>query len=332
MIRIYRCSIVLAAVALTNIVGEVPAQQTLRDVTIVLSSASLGPAAPRVARELGLFEKHGLNAKIIPMDSANTALAAVVSKTADAGMIGSGTLINARARGLDIVIIANGYAGFATTMVLSKVAAEKLGVSPDAPVAQRLKAADGLTIATPEATASSTIGFRRAGATVGATYRFTYMAQTAMQAALETGAIDGYLASAPFWAAPIASGKGVVWISGPRGELPTGSVNTSSTQLQMLRDRAEAEPQLARAFAAVFADFRKAIDERPTEVKAAVARVFPNLDAKLLDIVYPSESMAWNARPLTVQDMIVELDFVRGSGMQIPNIDSIDTASLLLFR
>ena len=169
-------------------------------------------------------------------------------------------------------------------------------------MAARLKAIDGMLIGTPEPTAGSTLGFRNAMATVGAQMRFTYMAQQTMAAALESGAIQGYLASAPFWAGPILNGKGVVWISGPGGEMPAGTVNATSTQLQMLRDTAQADPELARRFAAVFADFRKAIDERPAEVKAATARVFPDLDPKLIEIVFPSESRAWNAKPLTPED------------------------------
>jgi len=309
--------------------GTASAQPKLREVTIALSSTSLGPAAPRVANELGLFAKQGLSAKIVPMDSGNTALAAMISKTADAAMVGSSTLISAAARGQKVVVIANGYGGFATTMVLAKSVADKLGVSPTAPVEDRLKAVDGLLIGTPEPTAGSTLGFKLAAATVGAKMRFTYMAQQAMAAALESGAIQGYLASAPYWAGPIASGAGIVWISGPNGELPKNTVNATSTQLQMLRESAEADPDLAKRLAAVFAELRKAIDQRPNEVKAAVARVFPNLDAKLLDIVYPSESTAWNAKTLTVDDMRGEIAFVKASGAQIAGIDAVDPGSLL---
>ena len=305
------------------------AQSKLRDVTIALSSSSLGPAAPRVAKELGLFEKHGLAARIVPMDSGNTALAALLSKSADAAMVGSGTVINAVARGQKIAIIANGYGGFATTMVLARDVVATLGVAADAPPAVRLKAIDGLLIGTPEPTAGSTLGFKAAAATVGATLRFTYMAQQTMQAAMESGSIQGYLASAPYWAGPIASGKGVVWISGPKGEMPKGTVNTTSTQLQMLRQTAEVDPDLARRFSAVFADLRSAISERPLEVRAATQRVFPELAPALLDIVFPSESAAWNAKVLTPEDILGEIEFVRGSGAPVPGLEYVKPEMLL---
>jgi ABC-type nitrate/sulfonate/bicarbonate transport system substrate-binding protein len=305
------------------------AQQKLRPVTIGLSSSSLGPAVPRIAKELGLFEKYGLDAKIVPMESGNTALAALISKTAEGGMIGSGTIIAAQARGQKIVIIANGYAGSATTMVIAKSVADKLGVAPNAPVPDRLKATNGLLIATPEPTAASTISFKGAASSVGANIRFTYMAQSAMQAAMESGAIQGYLASAPFWAGPVANGTGVAWISGPKGELPPEFVNVSSTSLQMLRDTADADPELPKKFAAVFADFRKMLDEKPDAVKAAVAKVFPDLSPKILDVVFPSESVAWNAKPLTAADMAREIQFVKNGGTPIPGTDNIDPKAMI---
>jgi ABC-type nitrate/sulfonate/bicarbonate transport system substrate-binding protein len=316
-------------VAILAASGIASAETNVRGITIALSSSSLGPAAPRVAKELGLFEKRGLSAKIVPMDSGNTALAALISKSADAAMVGSGTIIAAQARGQNVVIIANGYGGFATTMVLSKEVADKLGVSQSASVQDRLKAVDGLLIGTPEPTAGSTLGFKNAAATVGATMRFTYMSQQSMPAALERGAIQGYLASAPYWAGPVANGKGIVWISGPKGELPPNSVNATSTQLQMLRATAEADPELAKQLAEVFADLRKAIDERPAEVKAAVARVFPDLDARILDIVYPAESAAWNAKPLSVADIVREIECVKASGTSIPGLEKVNPSSLL---
>jgi ABC-type nitrate/sulfonate/bicarbonate transport system substrate-binding protein len=318
---------VIGAILLLS--GSAPAQQKLREVTITLSSASLGPGAPRVAKELGLFEAHGLSVRIVPMDSGTTALAALISKAADAAMVGSATAITASARGQKIVSIANGYGGFATTMILAKVVADKLGVAANAPVADRLKAVDGLLIGTPEPTAGSTVGFKAAAATAGAAMRFTYLAQQTMPAALERGAIQGYLASAPYWAVSVANGSGIVWISGPNGELPPGTANVSSTQLQMLRETADADPDLVARFVDVFDDLHKAIDERPAEVKAATARAFPNFDPKLLDIVFPSESAAWNARRLTAADWAGEIDFAKKSGVQIPGIENVKPEALL---
>ena len=303
--------------------AQTPAPAKLRPVTITLSSSSLGVGAPRVAKELGLFEKHGLSAKVLPMDSGPTAMAALISKTADATMVGSGTLIAAVARGQKVVSIANGYGGFATTLVLAKTVADRLHLPADASVADRLRALDGLTLGTPEATGASTLGFKAAAATVGVTLRFAYLPQTTMPAALKRGAIQGYLASAPYWAVSLADGTGVPWVSGPKGEMPPGTANVSSTQLQMLRETADSDPDLVRRLRAVYDDLHIAIETRPDEVRQATARAFPDLDPKLLDLVFPTESAAWNARPLTAADWANEIAFVKNSGTPIQGIETV---------
>ena len=56
-----------------------------------------------------------------------------------------------------------------------------------------------------------------------------------MTAALESGAIQGFIAGAPFWAAPIVKGSGVLWISGPKGELPAEHVPVSSSNREYIQ-------------------------------------------------------------------------------------------------
>ena len=73
-------------------------------------------------------------------------------------------LRDAHARGLKVVVLANTYAGFSGTLVLSKSVVDKLGVSPTAPIAQRLKALDGLVIGSPSATGAYTVTARAAAA------------------------------------------------------------------------------------------------------------------------------------------------------------------------
>jgi ABC-type nitrate/sulfonate/bicarbonate transport system substrate-binding protein len=303
--------------------------QPLRDTSIGLSSASFGTAGARVAKEMGLYEKHGLNPKFVIMDSGNASATALISRSVEFALSGSGELIAAQARGQKVVVIANTYGGSGGTLVLSKTVAEKLGVLSTAPVAERLKALDGLLIGSTSATAGYTTSIRRAAEDAGAKVRFTYMSQPAMAAALESGAIQSYIASAPFWAPPVVRGLGVVWISAPMGELPPEYTPASSGSLQTMREFAEANPELMKSLAAVFTDLNKEIEHHPAEVKAAIAKLYPDLDAPTLDLLFASESRAWSTKPLTANDMAHEIAFVKASGVQLPQIDSVDPTSLL---
>ena len=80
------------------------------------------------------------------------------------------------------------------------------------------------------------------------------MAQPAMPAALESGAVQGFFTSAPFWAKPVLRGLGVVWISGPKGEIPSEFAPVSSADLQVMRDYATANPALIREAAGAIGD------------------------------------------------------------------------------
>jgi ABC-type nitrate/sulfonate/bicarbonate transport system substrate-binding protein len=304
--------------------------QQPRDVSIGLASSSFATAALRIAHELGLVARHGINPKFVVTESSGVALTGVISKSFDLAIIGLPELVLAQARGQKIVSIAMVYGGFATSMVLSKVAARKIGVAPTAPVKQRLKALDGLLIATPSATAGGTVAFKSAAQAEGANVRLTYMAQPAMQAALETGAIDGYLSSAPFWAFPVVKGDGHVWISGPKGDFPSISTPTVTALLVARREFAEANSELMNVLKTIVADLGKAIEQRPDEVKRAVGRLYPELSGAALDLLFDVESLSWNGKQMNAADMAREISMVKAIGVSLPPlIDSIEPATML---
>jgi ABC-type nitrate/sulfonate/bicarbonate transport system substrate-binding protein len=305
------------------------AAATPQDVTIGLSSATFGTAAARIAKEMGIFAAHGLEPKFIVMDNSSVATTAVISGSLKFALSGPGDLVVAQARGQKVVVVANTFAGASATLVLRKNLAEKLSVAPDAPIMTRLKALDGLVIATTSASGATSVTFRTAAKAAGAALRFAYMAQPAMPAALENGAIDGYVASAPIWASSILRGAGVLWISGPRGDLPAEFIPASSGHLQAMRGYAEANPDLMKSLVAVFDDFARAVEARPAEVKAVVAKLFPDLDGPTIELLYGSESRAWRVKPPTLAEMVHEIAFVKASGTPLPDIDKIDPATML---
>jgi ABC-type nitrate/sulfonate/bicarbonate transport system substrate-binding protein len=303
--------------------------QPLRDVSIALGSATFPSAPAKIADELGLYEKHGIKPKFTTMESAAAATSALISRSVDAAVSGPGEVVVAQSRGQKVVVLAYISAGLTGTVVISSKAAAKLNVSPTASVADRLKALDGLVLGAPSATGAYTIAIRGAARDAGAKPRFAYMAATALPAALQTDAIQGFISGAPFWGISVANGMGVVWLSGPKGEFPPDNTPASTVNLQMMRDYAEAHPDIAKSLVAVFADLAEAIDKRPAEVKAAIGKIYPNLDAGMIDLLYSGESLAWKTKPPTTADIGREIAFVKSSGEQLPLIDTISPAALL---
>jgi ABC-type nitrate/sulfonate/bicarbonate transport system substrate-binding protein len=301
----------------------------MRKITIAMSSASIPASAARFAKAMGLFEKRGLDATITPMDNGSVATMGLISGSLDFVTTGPSDVVVSQGRGQDIVALNSVYRGFAAVIVLSKAAAEKVRVSPTAPTSDRFKALDGLSIASPSPTSTFTIAVKSSAEAVGAKVNFLYMAQPAMVAALQTGAIQGFVASAPYYVQPVLSGVGVIWINGPKAEFPPQFAPANSAVLITKRDFAVANPDLMQRTTAVFYDFAKAVNERPADVKAAIAKVFPGLDAKTMDLLFETESHGFEIEPLTVEQMAHEIAFMKTGGVNIPRIDSLKPEAML---
>jgi len=315
----------LAAV-LVLAVGPGHAQQP-REIAIGLSSKSFGTAAARLADEMGLFGERGLKIRFVTLDSGSTGQSALISGSIQLVLAGPGELLAAQARGIKVVAIAKTSAGLAGSLILSASAAGKLKTPPDAAVAERLKALNGLIIASPSPTSSYTASFKSAAEAAGSKPRFTYMAQSAMPAALESGSIQGYIAGAPFWAPQMTKGTGILWISGPKQELPEQSTPASSGSLQTMRAFADANGDVIKGIQAGLNELATVVDKRPAEVKAALARLYPELDGKAIDLLFATESAAWTSQVMTKADVVHDIDMMKASG--VPRMDQVDPAAAI---
>ncbi len=299
-----------------------------RQISIGPSSTSIPVSGVRIAKELGLFDKHDIDAKVIALDNASVATTGLLSGSLDFAVINPTDVVITRSRGQNLVAVMSLYTEFPAVLVLSKTVADRLGVAADAPVPKRLQALNGLVIATPSATSSYTISLKSAAEAAGAKISFVYMAQPAMLAALEAGAIHGFVGSSPFYGVPVIAGKGVAWINGPQGEYPEKYALSNSIALITKEDFASRNRELVQDVVKVFEDLAAAIDQRPDEVKSAVARLFPDVDAKTLDVILKTEMTSFKARRFTTEHMTRAIDFLRLSGVALPN--DLDPAAMVL--
>ena len=213
-------------------------------------------------------------------------------------------------------------------MVLANSVVEKLGVSPNAPMMTKHKVLDGLTIAGPSPTSAYVISYRNAALSAGANIHFTFMSQPAMVAALSSGAVQGYIGGAPFWAIPVIKNYGTRWLSGPKGELPPECLPATTQILLMLRSAAEANRDLVKNIATVFIELGQAVIDRPAVVKAMIGKLYPDMDAAMLDLLFATESGAWKPQPISLEGVKHDIAFVKSDASAPPGIDSFDPASL----
>ena len=322
----------LVAVACLAMLGGAASAQEPTKINIGLASGSLPSAGPRIAQQMGLFSKHGLEAKITVLDDSSVATQALISGSIDFSVTSPSDAIIAQTRGQPVLAVATIYGGFTPALVLSKKAADATGVSPTAPIAERLKALNGLLIASPSAVSTFTLGTKCALEPVGASVRFTYMSQPAMVSAIETGAIQGFLASAPFYGVPIAKGTGVSWVSGPNGEFPAGCSTVYAATLNATRTYAQANPEVIRRVRAVLAELADTIRKHPDDVKAAIGKLFPDINETNLALLFQSQTdtAGFTAKPPVADGMAREISFVKLSGVQLPGLDKLDPVSMLV--
>jgi ABC-type nitrate/sulfonate/bicarbonate transport system substrate-binding protein len=319
---------VVAGLSVSLFAPAVRAQPKLTDVTIPISSTSFATASVRAADLLGCYGRNGLNVKFPIMDTGANLTAALVSGSVQFILGGSGEQVAAFVRGQPIITLTNVYWGMSASIVLAKDVADRTGVSTSAPARDRFKALDGLLIAGPSPTSTYTNSFKGAAEAVGAKIRFTYMGQPAMVSALEAGAIQGYAAGAPFWGSQVARGKAVLWLSGPKGDLPSENTPASITAFQTMRQVADANPGLMRQVIASYRDFSDILEKTPEKVREVLGKLYPDVEPATLDILFNAEKDAWKIRPITTESMKQEIDFMRNSGSSLPGIEKLDPATM----
>jgi ABC-type nitrate/sulfonate/bicarbonate transport system substrate-binding protein len=157
----------------------------------------------------------------------------------------------------------------------------------------------------------------------------TYIGQPAMPAALDSGAIQGFFASAPFWMQPVAKGTGVAWIVGPSGEIPSEFNPVAANLLLTMREYAQANPDLIKSINSALTDAGAAVSQRPAEAIAVVAKIFPDLDKRVIELFVQAEANAWKVKAPTASDMAREIDFLKMSGMSMPPPETLKPASMI---
>ena len=160
--------------------------------------------------------------------------------------------------------------------------------------------------------------------------RFAYISQPNMAPSMEKGAIDGFIGSAPFSTLAVAKGLGVTWVNGPGGDLPEEFTPVNAGLVMVMRNFIETQPDIVKRLVAAFTDFGNAVEQRPADVKATVARLYPDLDPPTLDLFFSNESRAWSGKQPTAKDMEHEISFVKESGAQLPNLERLNPAAMIL--
>lgn len=234
-----------------------------------------------------ILEKHGIKAEWVDFSaSPNSCVTSVVAGHTDICSTGLANTILAAIQGAKLRVV-GAYSSPQVSIVMSKAAAEKKGVSPDAPLADRIEALKGISFARPP---KGTTGFTTLallldgkGMSVddfGKTYEMVD------PSAMAAGVINGKWDAASWSAGPvmqaIVDGGGYLWITLPSdapelSNFPSHVMNTST-------DFADAHPDVVKALNAAIQEASAQLkDPGSGAVELIRTKFFPNMDEKLFD-------------------------------------------------
>jgi ABC-type nitrate/sulfonate/bicarbonate transport system substrate-binding protein len=259
-----------------------------------------------IAAEDGLFAKNGLNVKLVYAGTGALAAAALVAGSAQFTIDGGQGLFAAQATGQQFYILAKGESGLGTQLVLTPAAVKKTGLTSSSTTAEKVKALNGLTIASASASSSWTAQANNAAATQGAKIKWTYISETAMAAAVKIGNIDGLVAAPPWTTQVLFNKTADLWLDGPTGSFPGGFATSSygDPLVATKKSYATAHPAVVKAFTKSIMQASDLAKTDPSKAAGYVKQVaYPTMSSAEFDQVWASTLPLLKDPQLTLQSL-----------------------------
>lgn len=292
----------LAATAAILAVGPAWAQDAKKPgatpIKTVASLPTLIAAVPFLMRERGYDKEFGLATEIQEVGGSSTLqVDAVLSGNALFGHPGTLTALQAIREGADIRIL-GGISANQFAAVISKATLAKVGVSPSAPIADRIKALKGLTVAT-NPLGSTTYQFleymlRQSGLNPERDVRLVGIQDSnALISGIDQGRFDVIVSATGLVEQAISLNAGELWFNGARGDFPDMSGAIIAVVIAS-GDTVDKKPELVKQY---MAGVQKALDELNKDHVGSGAfmreKFFKQMDQKVWDTVWANASRAY---------------------------------------
>ncbi|MCL6636698.1 MAG: ABC transporter substrate-binding protein [Alicyclobacillus sp.] len=271
------------------------ANHTLTKITIAQTSDALGWAADDLALKEGFFKKEGLDADIQVMTGGDAAaLPAVISGNAQFGAVTSISTLEAIGKGQNLKIIAPFTDQFVSEFIIRKDLAEKLGITDQMPVSDKIKKIKGLKVGTPDIGGSIHLLFnglvKKNGLDPNKDFTVTAIHPYPTELdALKRGQIDVALVPIPYGDIAVKDGYAVMLANFWGGAVPefSGAVH----QTMFVTDQyAEAHPDVVEAVRRALADALQFIHQHPDQAVKDLQEMFPKTDPDIIKKIVVTEA------------------------------------------
>jgi NitT/TauT family transport system substrate-binding protein len=270
----------------------------VRTIKEIHSLPTLTSALPYLATAAGLDRKHGLAFDIQSAGGSSTLqVDAVLAGSAFFGSPGTATALQAIREGADLKILAS-IANNQIAAVINNEALKKIGVSPDAPIGERIKAMKGMTIGTNPIGATYYQMFRtylqQYGLNPDRDVRLVGMGDSmALVTGIQQNRFDAIVSASGIVEQAIGLGAATMWFSGARGDMP-GQDSTMVIVIVARSDTLVKEPEMVKTYLTIL---QEALDmirlEHAKAGKLLKDNFFQKFDAKLWDMVWDNAKAAY---------------------------------------
>lgn len=254
------------------------AQETVRIATASTSVAH-GPLTMAMV-DPTVFGNNGIRIEVTDLRGQSpNCIAALLSESVELCQVGTPTGTDAIAEGADLRAVAV-LTGPINEIFLSSDTVKRIGVSPDAPIEERIAALKGLTLTT---SAPGTAHYLTLGATLKKAglsmndIRFATLGDVpAMIESIRNGQIDGSLWTIGSLAPLLQDGSGVRWISMARGDVKEFATMPYVT-VYARGPWVDANPDLTQRIHKSYADAVAMLKNDPTASDRIKAKFAPDL-------------------------------------------------------
>jgi NitT/TauT family transport system substrate-binding protein len=202
------------------------------------------------AQAAGYFRDEGLDVERFVSGGGGADQTALLSGDVQFNIAAPSYQVNHIKAERDVILVDNFIISMNQSLTLSQEAVEKTGLSPDAPVEQRLRALKGmkLGITRPGAMTDQHVKFlvRQGGLEEDDVTRVAVGGPQALIVAMESGQIDGFAISLGPDLEAVRRGA-VTWINNLRGDVP-GLTPFPAINTYVLKSYAEENPETVRKF------------------------------------------------------------------------------------
>jgi NitT/TauT family transport system substrate-binding protein len=301
-------AVLLTAGLVFGVFKPANADDKLQKVTIAFAGKGMSFIMQYVAIGAGYYKDEGLEVDTVDVSSGTRQAAAVMGGSADFTQLGMPHTLRAVARGGDLVAVGAGFDKYPIALVISKTAAQKLGITDAMTPDEKIRRIHGLKIGI-TSPGSSTDEFMRTimmvrGMDPDKDVKLQPIGIGApMVAAMQQGSTDGFAFMSPFTDIAVSRGIGVLVADPMQGNLPeyhdvpyqviTTSRKTVETRRPILLASLRA---MTRAINLCHA--------HPDQAKEIVRDVFKEIDENDFNVAFDTYVKAVPATPVVSQAQV----------------------------